>query len=810
MQVKHPTKNQKPPTASAWQSESLPSLDRAIDLPERIIPLNINTRSGAPSQLSPSRSGIFPALAIIFLGVTLSLTGFILLKKWERTSLENELSLLGEEYRDALQDQIRRGLEILQALEAFYAGSHQIKRDEFKTFAQIFLSNHPEIAALVWVPHVSDSDRVAFEKEARKEGPLDFRIFERDHHGAALPASNREDHFPIIYIEPFERYRSSLGFDYASDPLRLELMKKARDTGRIVASPWVRLPGLSEQAADRQLGFWVYLPIYRSNAPRATMEERRQNLVGFAVAAFRVKEIIRLSLKPYGTKHLEVYFSGSTVHSKRGPLYLYKPDLSAAKAHLVSVEKLGSYAGLQWSKSFEISGQTWTILCRPTPEFFEIRKKWESWTVLVVGLLLTTLTGGYLLITSTRTQHIERLVSERTADLAKANQQLEKDVIERKEAEAILRQTEERFQAILDNTTAVIYIKDTEGRYLLINRQYENLCHISREQVKGKTDYDLFPEEQAAVFRMNDHRVLAQRAPLQFEEMIFENGNLHTYLSIKFPFLDPVGTPYAVCGISTDITERIRAEAAQRELMQKEWELERSKAEREQLELFAFVASHDLQEPLHKIAAFGDLLRENNAAVLDEKGRSYLERMQSATMRMSGLIEDLVKFSRVTTKQEPFEQVALQQIVEQVLRDLELRIKEAQATVEVGELPLLQADKSQMRQLFQNLIVNALKFRKKEKPIRVTITNRDLDQDFSEITIQDNGIGFEQKYADQIFRPFERLHGQSEYQGSGMGLAICQRIVLRHGGKITAKSTVGEGSAFILTLPVHLAVEKSL
>ena len=220
-----------------------------------------------------------------------------------------------------------------------------------------------------------------------------------------------------------------------------------------------------------------------------------------------------------------------------------------------------------------------------------------------------------------------------------------------------------------------------------------------------------------------------------------------------------------------------------------------------ELENFAYVASHDLQEPLRKIQAFGNLLEEEVGDKLGE-GADYLARMRSAAERMSALINDLLTFSRVATKKEPIKDVALSKVVEGVLSDLEDQIKRTNGRVEVGELPTIMADELQMRQLFQNLIGNALKFHQKDAEPVVTIASRALERDGGyEITVSDNGVGFDEKYLDRIFAVFQRLNGRNEFEGTGIGLAVCRKIVERHGGTITARSTPGDGATFIVTLP---------
>jgi light-regulated signal transduction histidine kinase (bacteriophytochrome) len=230
------------------------------------------------------------------------------------------------------------------------------------------------------------------------------------------------------------------------------------------------------------------------------------------------------------------------------------------------------------------------------------------------------------------------------------------------------------------------------------------------------------------------------------------------------------------------------------------------------LQEFAFVASHDLQEPLRKIRTFGDLLVKEYMGRLEHKGADYIERMQHAAERMQNLIQDLLAYSRVNTKPAPFSPVDLKHTAHEVVTDLEARILETGAQVEIGDLGTVKADPPQMRQLLQNLIGNALKFHGKGKPLikvhgrKVAPLNKkprkSLNQ-WYEILVEDNGIGFDEKYLDRIFVPFQRLHSRMDYEGTGMGLAICRRIVERHGGTITAKSMPGKGATFITTLPLN-------
>jgi len=261
--------------------------------------------------------------------------------------------------------------------------------------------------------------------------------------------------------------------------------------------------------------------------------------------------------------------------------------------------------------------------------------------------------------------------------------------------------------------------------------------------------------------------------------------------------------------LAAEISERMRAQEATQAYASK---LERSNRE---LQDFAYMSSHDLQEPLRKVQAFAGLLREDYGPALDDTARDYMTRMQNAAARMQSLIEGLLCYSRVTTQARPFARVDLSQIAKEVVVDLETHIADVNGTVEVQVLPAIDAEPLQMRQLLQNLIGNALKFHREGVAPVVTVRGRLLnghgpngngtgaaEGQICEISVEDNGIGFDEKYADRVFQIFQRLHGRGTYEGAGIGLSVCRKITERHGGSIAVRSVPGRGSNFTVTLPV--------
>lgn len=289
---------------------------------------------------------------------------------------------------------------------------------------------------------------------------------------------------------------------------------------------------------------------------------------------------------------------------------------------------------------------------------------------------------------------------------------------------------------------------------------------------------------------------------------IFFNGSLKGLLRVEDACVpreweqEELGFVDSICDLVSLALENEERFKVMREMRAKEQlylaKLEKSNAE---LQEFASVVSHDLQEPLYKVKAFSEVLAKRHKSCLDEEGLFLIARMQNATVRMSYLIDDLLKYSRVSSKNRLFEKVELSEILNEVLSDLEYRILEAKAEIVLDYLPAIEADPMQMRQMFQNLMSNALKFRKKDDGLKIAI--RLLSENTTDVAIQieDNGIGFDPQYAEMIFGVFQRLHSQDEVSGTGIGLAIVKKIVLRHHGKIKAEGAAQCGAKFTITLP---------
>ena len=380
------------------------------------------------------------------------------------------------------------------------------------------------------------------------------------------------------------------------------------------------------------------------------------------------------------------------------------------------------------------------------------------------------------------------------------------DITELKKAEAALRESENKINSIIQGAVDGIITINTRGIIEMVNPSAARLFGYDAQELLGKSINVLMPEPDRSLHDsyMHHYHVTGEKRIIGIGREVTgmrKDGTIFPfYLSISEVQL---ADRKVYTGFIHDITrqklteERLRRYAA---------ELERSNRE---LQDFAYVSSHDLQEPLRKIQAFGDRLLTKEYDNLSEQGKDYVDRMLNAASRMQNLINDLLGFSRVTTKAKPFVKVKLDDILSEVISDLEVTIEKTNAQIIRSPLPEIEAEPTQMRQLFQNLLSNAIKFRKENESPIINIYAKNLQRqahltatpgdEVTEIYVEDNGIGFDEKYLDRIFNIFQRLEGQ-KYEGSGIGLAVCRKIAIRHGGDITAQSQPGIGTRFIITL----------
>jgi PAS domain S-box-containing protein len=367
------------------------------------------------------------------------------------------------------------------------------------------------------------------------------------------------------------------------------------------------------------------------------------------------------------------------------------------------------------------------------------------------------------------------------------------DVTERKRAEEALRLSEENFVRAFNSSPAALAItRLADGKFLSVNEAYTRIMGYQPAEILGRTPAEMNiyvnPDERNVLVRQ-----LREQGRVQNYELLVrdKSGEVRSLLVSMEPTL--YNHEETIISTFLDMTERKRVEADLHRAME---ELKRSNAD---LEQFAYVASHDLQEPLRAVAGTVQLLQKRYGGQLDERADEFIRHAVEGAARMQTLINDLLAYSRVGTRGQPFQPVDCAGVLADALTNLTVAIRESGAVITYNNLPTVVADQTQLAQLFQNLIGNAIKFRSSHVPdIQIGAERREGEWLFA---VADNGIGLEAEYYERIFGVFQRLHTRREYSGTGIGLALCKKIVERHGGRIWVESQPGQGSTFYFTLP---------
>lgn len=399
-------------------------------------------------------------------------------------------------------------------------------------------------------------------------------------------------------------------------------------------------------------------------------------------------------------------------------------------------------------------------------------------------------------------------LSEQAMHVARTNRDLKREIREREKAQRDLEERSEQLQSILNNLDAGVIVADKHGEFVLFNPAAERMVGIAATETTSDESagkYGRFYPDTLARFKEEDLPLAKAIGgeKIRNTEMLIRNAESPEGFVISVngsPLIGETGENNGGVVVFHDITDRKKAE---NDLKKNTEELMRSN---EELQRFAYVASHDLQEPLRKVTNFAELFAKRYAHQVDEKGQKYIDYIVDGARCMQQLIQDLLSFSRVSQAEVSLESVNLQITVKEALSKLQAARSESHANVTYDSLPTVLGTPLQIKQLFQNIIANAIKYRGQESP-RINISATQEGR-FWRIAVRDNGIGIDPEFSDRIFVIFQRLHTRQEYSGTGIGLAICKKIVERHGGRIGVESELGKGSTFYFTLPAVLVEPK--
>ena len=417
--------------------------------------------------------------------------------------------------------------------------------------------------------------------------------------------------------------------------------------------------------------------------------------------------------------------------------------------------------------------------------------------------------GAYIIKPASR-RELERAITIATARfddmmaLRRLSDELQKEIVECKRVEGALRESEGRYRLLAEHAADVIWVRDMNLMLKYISPSVSKLRGFSVDEVmKQSIDENMTPASaeiarkilaEEIALEKKEQKDLSRTRTFEMEMKCKDGSTVWVEFNVRF-LRDQHNRPTGMLGITRDISERKKAEESLQELNA---ELERSNRD---LEDFTYMVSHDLQEPLRKMHTFGKFLLEDCGDALSDAGKEHIQRIQNASVRMKGFIQHLLELSRVGTRGGTLVALQPQKIIERALETLSHRIRESGGRVTMdAAMPVVKADPVQLERVFQNLIGNALKYRAPDRAPSVTITSR-VENAETVFIVTDNGIGIEERSLEKIFLPFQRMHPDEEIEGAGIGLALCAKIVRRHGGRIRAESEVGRGSIFRFTLP---------
>ncbi len=394
------------------------------------------------------------------------------------------------------------------------------------------------------------------------------------------------------------------------------------------------------------------------------------------------------------------------------------------------------------------------------------------------------------------TQWNNRMIFNQAGDFVEY-QSVGRDITPLKEIELKLRESEEKFRRAFEDAATGEALVAPDGKFIQVNQSLCEIVGYSEPELLSKTCQELtHPDDLNLDLNYIRQMLVGGIRTYQMEKRYFHKLGYVVWILLSASMVSDIdGKPIYFIAQIQNINQRKLAEARLNTLIKK---LERSNQE---LDEFASVVSHDLISPLHKQLMLIDLMREEYSDILAEEGQEYLTKISGYNSRMKKLVDSILTYARLTTKTQPFVAVALNEVIKDVFYNLKPEIAQVKAQIQVDELPTINGDRLQLNQLFLNLLQNALKFRHRDRVLKIKIEYH-LESDRHQIAISDNGIGFEPEQQVKIFTPFHRLHSQSKYPGTGLGLAICNKIVSRHQGTITAHSQLNEGATFVISFPM--------
>lgn len=693
-------------------------------------------------------------IVVALIGTGASVTGYLIFDNLQKASLSREQIATSKVGVESIRERIRGNMEVLESVKAFFDSSTAVDRQEFNAFVTPILKNHGNIKAVAWLPNVPFSKRDEYENNAQLEGLNSYVFRELNDQRDVVVAGVRELYFPVYYAEPLLGNEKAFGFDLASNSKRLAALTKASDTGSKVATSPVKLI----DKASTETGVLIFYPVYSKT--QKTQKKSMDSVIGFVQLVLRSDALIGDMLeKTNGLQSFHVQDVTNTGNAEE----IFGTQIVADQIVL--------------SETIDVAGRLWQINTAAITEKRSLH--WASLLVLVSGLISVGLISAGLIYLIRRREVVEAIVEERTAELRMLS--------------SIVANSNDLFIV----TEANELDKDMGGlKIVYVNDAFTRLTGYSYEEAVGKSPHFLQGEDTERKQLDEIRAALEQGTSYAGELLNYTKDNKEYWVELNIaPLKNDAGEIIQFASVQRDVTERKLAQVEREKLIS---ELTDSN---EELERFAYVCSHDLQEPLRMIGSFSEKLQLHIAGDLDhdEKGKKYFRFITDGAARAQSLIADILTYSSISNDTHSLQRINGLDLIDSIKGVMREALLEGGVQITHDELPELQGNKTQLYQLFQNLINNAIKYQHPDTRPHVHIGVVDAGKIW-QFSVKDNGIGMEERHLDKIFDVFQRLHRKSQFAGTGIGLSICKKVVSRHGGTLWVESELGIGSTFHFTL----------
>jgi len=722
----------------------------------------------------------FPLLCTFFLSTIL----FAYTSRWEQQDIKNKFEKDAKDIYDSIDRNLEQNLELVWTIRDFFVVTENMTQQTFNKFVRKALLGYNTLLVVEWAPLIKDKERVAFENKVSQDGEANFKISKMDADGKLTPASKEREYAPLEFLEPLEENQMLLGFDVLSAAWLRTTLIHARETGQTVATPCVRL--LQDIVSkDPKNGITIVEPIFQMKNP-FVKNSQREPLLGYLLADFRIHDAIN-----------EILLKRSNLSMK-----IVDPQSSADRHVLYSNIMDNEEIGFKWSRSLNFANRIWEVEILLPEKFLLRHKSWESWTVLVAAFVFTALLGILLLGITGRAALVKSLYYE-LSDRFSGN--------------------EKRLQAILHTIVDGIATFDKSTKILSLNESGKKIFNFEESDLAESSIKALFSQEMEPFFdQIVAREYNASKREVIHVDMPFEGKRrsgeaFPGELSLSTFSLQETRIFVAVL---RDVTERKMAEDQIHAMV---FSLKQS---HEELEQFMHLASHDLRAPLLNMKGFtselGKIYRQAEPIIdgfygqmtdsqqkqtiqaLSKDIPECLQYINGAVNTMEILTGEILRLLRLGRKALQFEEISTKNMVDQILANYHQVISQNNIQIEIGDLPSVTADAMALKQIFSNLIDNAIKYLDPERPGKISISGR-KDKYVTVFKIVDNGRGIGETDLRKLFHFFHRGDNPDK-SGEGVGLAYIRVLIRRHGGTISCISKLGEGTTFTFSLATPQAI----